>query len=53
MYLLEVADNFSDRVNELGLLAALILSTVFYKEYKKQMLEMEHDDMIDRFLNDW
>ena len=52
MYLLEVADTFPDRVNQIGLLLALILSTIFFKEYKKQMLQMEHDDMIDQFLND-
>ena len=35
-----------------SLLMALILCTLFYKEYKKQMLQVEHDDMIDGFLND-
>lgn len=52
MYLLTVVDIFADRVNDAGFLAALILLPLFYKEYKKQTLQMQHDEMIDRFLND-
>lgn len=42
----------SERVDELILLVALISCTLFYKEYKRQLTEVEHEDMLDRFLND-
>lgn len=43
----------SERLDELILLVALISCTLFYKEYKRQLTEMEHEEMLDRFLNDW
>jgi hypothetical protein len=52
MFFLTIADDFAQRVNDAGFLAALILVTLFYKEYKRQMTLMQHDELIDNFLND-
>ncbi len=30
----------------------LIVTTLFYKEYKKQVIDQQHDDMIDELLKD-
>ncbi len=52
MFLLTIADEFAQRVNDAGFLAALIVVTLFYKEYKRQVVLMQRDEMIDNFLND-
>ena len=52
MYLITIADDFAQRVNDAGFLAALILVTLCYKEYKRQMNLLRQDELIDNFLND-
>jgi hypothetical protein len=52
MYLLNAPDLFSDHVNELSFLLGIILIIIFYIEYKKCIVEIEKQDMLDQFLND-
>ena len=52
MYLLQVTDEFTETVHQIAFVLALLLSMIFYAAYKKYMIQMQNDDMIDHFLND-
>ena len=52
MYLLHTPDFFADRVNELSFLLGIIVTIIFYVEYKKCTAAIEKQDMLDHFLND-
>jgi len=52
MYLLEVANEFTARVQEIAFGLSIIVSGLFLLEYKKYTEEQEKKDMLDRFLND-
>lgn len=52
MYLLNTPDFFADRVNELSFLLGIIVTILFYIEYKKCEADMKKEDMLDHFLND-
>lgn len=50
MYLLYLSSQFADRVNEASFLLSIILSALFYYKYRRYTLQMQKDEMIDRFL---
>jgi hypothetical protein len=50
MVLLEMTNQFAERIYEASLLLGLGLSALFYVKYKRYTLQMEHDEMIDQFL---
>lgn len=52
MYLLHTSDFFADRVNEFSFILGIIVTIIFYVEYKKCTVEIEKQDMLDHFLND-
>jgi hypothetical protein len=52
MYLLEIANNLAERIQEIAFGLSLIISGLFLLEYKKYSEEQERAEMIDRFLND-
>ena len=52
MEVLNTPNFFAERVNELSFLVGIIITVVFYFEYKKCVAEIEKQDMLDHFLND-
>lgn len=52
MDLLASTNLFAERVYELSFLMGLIITILFYFEYKKCSIEIEKQEMLDRFLND-
>jgi len=52
MELLNTHNLFADRVNELSFLLGIIVTIIFYIEYKKCAAEIEKQDMLDHFLKD-
>ncbi len=50
MFLLLATGVFAQRVNDAGFLMALVVVTLFYKEYKKQLQKIRHDELLDQFL---
>jgi hypothetical protein len=52
MELLNTPNLFADRVNEFSFLMGIIITVLFYFEYKKCIVQIEKEDMLDKFLND-
>jgi hypothetical protein len=52
MILLEMADMFTERVQEIAFGLSIIISGLFLLEYKRYNEEQEKKDMLDRFLKD-
>jgi hypothetical protein len=52
MYLLEIANEFTARIQEIAFGLSIIISGLFLLEYKRFSEEQEKAEMIDNFLND-
>jgi hypothetical protein len=52
MILLELANGFTDKVQEIAFGLSILISALFIMEYKRYSEEDEKKDMIDNFLND-
>ena len=52
MYLLEIASEITERIQEIAFGLSIIISGLFLLEYKKYTEEQERAEMIDSFLND-
>jgi hypothetical protein len=52
MHLLEIANELTERIQEIALGLSIIISGLFLLEYKKYSEELERKEMIDSFLND-
>jgi len=52
MYLLEIATDLTERVQEIAFGLSIIISGLFLLEYKKYTQEQERNEMIDSFLKD-
>jgi hypothetical protein len=52
MVLLEMANGFTDRVQEIAFGLSILISALFVMEYKRYSEEDEKKDMIDNFLKD-
>ena len=52
MYLMEIAGDITERIQEIAFGLSIIISGLFLLEYKRFTQEQEKQDMIDSFLND-
>ena len=52
MFLLEMTDGFTERIQEIAFGLSIIISGLFLLEYRKYKEEKEKKDMLDRFLKD-
>jgi hypothetical protein len=52
MIILEMANGFTDKVQEIAFGLSILISALFIIEYKRYSEEDEKKDMIDNFLND-
>jgi hypothetical protein len=52
MLLLAAVSDFGDRVNDACFLAALVVVTIFYKQYRREFVLMQHEELLDGFLKD-
>lgn len=52
MYLLSTPDFFAERVNEFTFLLGILVTIIFYREYKKCAVAIEKEEMLDHFLKD-
>ena len=52
MYLLEVANDLTARIQEIAFGLSIIISGLFLLEYKRYTEEQERNEMIERFLNE-
>ena len=52
MYLLEIANDLTARIQEIAFGLSIIISGLFLLEYKRFSEEQERAEMIERFLND-
>ncbi len=52
MVILEIADNFTQVVQEIAFGLSLLISGLFFMEYKKYKEQQEKKEMLDQFLND-
>jgi len=52
MELISTINSFADLIYELSFFAGIIITAVFYIEYKKCAVEIEKQEMLDHFLND-
>lgn len=50
MMLLEMTNQFAERIYEGSFLLSLAISALFYVKYKKYSMQMQKDDMIDQLL---
>ena len=50
MELLEMTNQFADRIYEASFFLSLALSALFYMKYRKYSLQMQKEEMIDNFL---
>ena len=50
MVLIEMSNQFAERIYEASFFLGLAVSALFYMKYRKYSTEMQKDDMIDRFL---
>lgn len=48
--LLEMSNQFADRIYEGSFFLGIAISALFYFKYKKYSLQMQNDEMIDQFL---
>ena len=51
MWFTETSDYLLRNANEVCFSVAMIISFLFYKQYKKYEEEAEREEMIERFLN--
>jgi hypothetical protein len=52
MYLVDIANSFSNVADECVFVIALVMCFVFYVEDKKCKVQTEREEMIDHFLKD-
>ena len=52
MELISTINSFADLVYELSFVVGIIITVIFYIEYKKCAVEIEKQEMLDHFLND-
>lgn len=52
MYLMEIAGDITERIQEIAFGLSIIISGLFLLEYKRFTQEQEKQEMIDGFLND-
>ncbi|HJW18379.1 MAG TPA: hypothetical protein VJ499_14710 [Flavisolibacter sp.] len=52
MYLMEIAGDITERIQEIAFGLSIIISGLFLLEYKRFTQEQEKQEMIDSFLND-
>lgn len=52
MYLLQISDAFTQNVQLLSALIAIVIAFYFLAAYKKYTAEMHRHKLLDRFLND-
>mgnify|MGYP003574985456 CR=1 FL=1 len=52
MHLLQTPGTFTQTVDALAALIALLIAFYFVAAYKKYSAEMQHHEMLDQFLND-
>lgn len=52
MHLLQITDNFTETVQMLSACIAIVLALYVRVAYKKYMAQIEHQKMLDQFLND-
>lgn len=52
MELLYTSNSAGDYVNELSFLIGVIITIIFYIQYKKCNAEIEREEMLEHFLND-
>jgi len=50
MVLIEMSNQLAERIYEASFFLGLAVSALFYMKYRKYSIEMQKDDMIDRFL---
>ncbi len=50
--MITIVETFAERVNNASFLAAIILLLLFYREYKKQLTNLKHEELLDNFLKD-
>lgn len=50
MVLLEMTNQFAERIYDASFFLSIAISAFFYVKYKKYSVQMQNDDMIDRFL---
>ena len=51
MWLLQTTDYLSRNANEVCFTVAMIISVLFYRQYKKYEEEAEREEMIESFLS--
>ena len=51
MWLMETSDYLIRNANEVCFSAAMLISLLFFRQYKKYEEEMEREEMIERFLS--
>ena len=52
MYLLNASDQYIGMINELAFTVALLITVIFYVEYKKCEEQIKKEEMLERFLNE-
>ena len=52
MDLIASTNLFAERVYEISFLMGILITVLFYFEYKKCAVEIEKQEMLDHFLND-
>jgi hypothetical protein len=52
MYLLQIANDITARIQEIAFGLSIIISALFLLEYKRYTEEQERNEMIERFLNE-
>ena len=52
MHLLQMQDAFTQTVEALSALIAIIIAAFFMAAYKKYMAQTQRNDLLDHFLND-
>jgi hypothetical protein len=50
MWLIDMSDYLSRNANEICFSAALVISALFFRQYKKYEAEMEKEEMIENLL---
>ena len=52
MDLIATTNLFAERVYEISFLMGILITVLFYFEYKKCTAEIQNQEMLDQFLND-
>lgn len=50
MVILEMTNQFAERIYEGSFFLSIALSALFYVKYRKYSMELQKEDMIDQFL---